>query len=578
MRTRGVVRRLVALPGIVIAGVLAGPAVALPPAVDGDGDGYLDGIETPLGSNPADAGSTPESVSNPPSCLDGLDNDGDTLADVDDPGCNVPVPVEGTFPPAGIDAFDSHMTLDGYALVTPFGTCSVDFDAHGPTVIMRGDPYDLGGGHRGIDVEMIAMQLSGIATINAGGDCTLPAGDMDVTVFEKTTQQSLGMVTDQNPDPSADFPALSFFDVYFDVDVGGAVIEGGPPGGAPGAPVHVANDIKSLPPYHNAKNPNCYEVQGLEHDHCPKSPPDHYKCYAAKFPKLQKLTVGLRDQFGDAQAKVLKPLYLCTPSTKGAEPLYDEASHLACYALKPAKAKHKVVVHNQFGTGDVTTKKRTMLCLPTVKNGEGDPLELDHFACYTAKFPRIEPRPVTLVDQFKTEDNQASKAVVLCNPVSKNGTPIRNPLEHLIFYKLKPQAESRTVTYSNQFGSGEVKIKKSALLGVPTGKFDAEATTTTTMPVTTTTQPGGRALVPLTPFQGVPAGNICLADIEPSPDGCVEPPDQCPNVHVHRTISIHVGQQVLGPFIDTFVNPCGHGSVVTNEPGCPPDDFPACMH
>lgn len=575
MRTRGLVARLVALPGIVVAGVLAGPAVALPPAIDGDGDGYLDGIETPLGSDPADAGSTPESVANPPSCLDGLDNDGDTLADIDDPGCNVPVPVVGTFPAAGIDVFDSHMTLDAYALETTFGTCSVDFDAHGPTVIMRGDPYDLGGGHRGIDVEMIAMQLSGRATINAGGDCTLPAGDIDVTVFERPSQQSLGMVTDLNDDPAADFPAASFFDVYFDVDVGGSVIVGGPPGGPMGAAVHVTNDVMSLPPYHNAKNPNCYEVAGLAHDHCPKSPPDHYKCYAAKFPKLQKLTVTLRDQFGDAQAKVLKPLFFCTPSTKGAEPLYDEASHLACYALKPAKAKHKVVVHNQFGTGDVTTKKRTMLCLPSVKNGEGDPLELDHFACYTAKFPRLEPRPVTLVDQFKTEDNQASKAVVLCNPVSKNGTPIRNPLEHLIFYKLKPQAESRTVSYSNQFGSGEVKIKKSALLGVPTGKFDAEATTTTTTAATTTTQPAGRALVPLAAFPGVPPGNICLADIEPTPDGCVEPPDQCPNVHVHRTISIHVGKQLLGPFIDTFANPCGHGSV-TNQPGCPADDFPAC--
>jgi hypothetical protein len=48
-------------------------------------------------------------------------------------------------------------------------------------------------------------------------------------------------------------------------------------------------------------------------------------------------------------------------------------------------------------------------------------------------------------------------------------------------------------------------------------------------------------------------------------------------VHVHRTISIHVDASTVGPFVDTFVNPCGHGSVVT-EPGCPPDDFPACMH
>ncbi len=238
-------------------------------------------------------------------------------------------------------------------------------------------------------------------------------------------------------------------------------------------------------------------------------------------------------------------------------------------ALRPVKAKDQVVVHNQFGTGDVTTKKPTMLCLPTAKNGEGGPLELDHFDCYSGKFPRIEPRPVVLVDQFKTEETHASKAFMLCNPVRKNGEPIRNPLEHLIFYRLKPEPESLTVTLANQFQTGEAKIQKSALLGVPTGKFENGTTTTTTA------LPGGHSLVPLQTFPGVPPGNICLADIVPTPDGCVEPADQCPNTHVHRTISMQVGQQLLGPFIDTFVNPCGHGSVVM-QPGCLPDDLPPC--
>jgi len=385
-------------------------------------------------------------------------------------------------------------------------------------------------------------------------------------------------VTDTNSDPARDFPADSFFDVFFEVDVNGTLLPGGPPGGPAGQPVRVANTVGSLPPYHTAKSPNCYEVQGLAHEHCPKAPPDHYKCYTAKLPKLPKRTVTLRDQFGDADAVVGKPRFFCTPSTKGAEPLYDEASHLTCYALRPEKAKQKVVIHNQFGTStSVTTKKRTMLCLPTEKNGEGDPLEVDHFDCYTGKFPKMQPRPVALVDQFKTEENRASKPLLLCNPVSKDGGPIRNPLEHLVFYKLEPQRERRTVTFTNQFQSGSAEIRKSAMLGVPTGKFDVEATTTTTQPVTTTTLQSGRALMPLQALAGVPAGPICLADIQPAPDGCVENPDQCPNVHVHRTITVSVGTSTAGPFIDTFVNPCGHGSVVL-QPGCPPDDFPACTH
>jgi hypothetical protein len=548
---------------------LAASAQALPTAIDADQDGWLDTLEALLGSDAADAAKTPESVANPPACFDGLDNDADGATDMGDSGCVVPPAVEGTFPAAGLDAFDSHMTLDGYPLATPLGVCTVDFDAHGPAVIQRANPASLGGGLRQVDVEMVAMQLSGIARVQAGAGCSLPPGDVPVAVIESASMVSTGKILDTNPDPASDFPADSFFDVFFDVDVNGVVFPGGPPGGPAGQPVRVANVIASLPPYHTAKNPNCYQVQGLAHEHCPKAPPNHFKCYATKSPKVQKRQVTLRDQFGEGEATVVGIRFVCTPSTKGAEPLYDEASHLTCYGLKPVKAKHRVVVHNQFGTGDVTTKKRTMLCLPTEKNGEGDPLEIDHFDCYSGKFPKIAPRPVVLIDQFKTEETEASKAFMLCNPVSKNGEPIRNPLEHLIFYRLKPAPESRTVTFANQFQTGEVTTKKSALLGVPTGKFENVTSTTST------TLPGGRALVPVQTFPGVPPGNVCLADIEPTPDGCVEPPDQCPNTHVHRTISIRVDQQLVGPFIDTFTDPCGHGSVVM-QPGCPPDDLPPC--
>lgn len=572
MRIRGWLASVVlALPLAVVE-----TPVALPGAFDGDADGWLDQLETLLGSNPSDPASTPESVANPPACTDGADNDGDGAADVADPGCTVPVASEGTFPAAGTDVFDSHMTLDAYPLATPFGVCPVDFDAHGPTVVRRSDPIDLGGGLRQIDVEMLAMQLGGTATIVGGPGCALPAGDVPVTVFEDPTVASVGQVRDTNPDPGTDFPADSFFDVFFLIDVNGGLLQGGPPGGPIGQPVRVTNQVASLPPYHTAKNPNCYMVPGLAHEHCPKAPPDHYKCYTAKFPTFAKRTVTLRDQFGQAEAKVLRPRFFCTPSTKGAEPLYDEASHLTCYALKPTKAKQQVAIHNQFGSGDVTTKKRTLLCLPTAKNGEGDAIEVDHFDCYSGKFPKIAPRPVTLVDQFKTEQNKASKPLALCNPVSKNGEPIRNPLEHLVCYRLKPQSEARTVTIANQFGGGSVKIKRSAMLCVPTGKFDRSVTTTTTQPPTTTTQPGGRALLPLQTIPGVPAGPICLADIEPAPDGCVEVPDQCPTNHLHRTINIHVGSMVVGPIIDTFVNPCGHGEVVSGQVGCGPDDVPAC--
>jgi hypothetical protein len=540
-------------------------AFALSAAVDADRDGWLDGLETLLGSSSADAARTPESFAAQPTCLDGVDNDGDGQADLTDPGCTAPTANGDVFPGAGDDVFDSHLVLDGYQFATAsLGTCTVDFDAHGPTVVRRSNPTEIGGGRREIRTEMLAMQLGGMATIAAG--CGIPAGDYPITVYEDPARTTVGQVTDTNPDASKDFPADSFFDVFFVIDTPAGALPGGPPGGPVGQAVRVTNQVTQLPPYRTAKNPDCYKVAGQTHEHCPKAPPSHHKCYRAKFPRFARREVTLRDQFGDEQAMVLRPLYLCNPSTKGGEPLYDSTAHLACYALKPKKNKQSVVVRNQFQNGQVTTKRSSMLCLPANKNGEGDPLELDHYKCYTGKFPQNSRRDVNLMDQFKTEATNASKALHLCNPVSKNGEGIRNPLEHLVCYAIRPQKERRTVTVADQFGSGAVKIQRSELLCVPSSKTETgSSTTTTTLPKQ------GRAVILAQQTGGFETGTpVCLDRI--GGQGCVAGPDACTSVHLHRPITID-GQ---GPYGDPNQPVCGHGEVVTGSPGCGPDTVPPC--
>jgi hypothetical protein len=55
---------------------------------DDDNDGFPDGDETVVGSDPLDAASVPENhAMNPGSCIDGVDNDGDGLIDGSDPNC-----------------------------------------------------------------------------------------------------------------------------------------------------------------------------------------------------------------------------------------------------------------------------------------------------------------------------------------------------------------------------------------------------------------------------------------------------------------------------------------------------------
>jgi hypothetical protein len=104
------------------------------------------------------------------------------------------------FPPGGVDEFPSGalLTLDvpgaGPAYVT----------LNGPSTVQRSDPHDSDGdGRMEIDTELLAMNLSGQS----------PIGPMRLR--ESPTRASLGRIVQQAP--GVDFPAFSFFDVFFDV-------------------------------------------------------------------------------------------------------------------------------------------------------------------------------------------------------------------------------------------------------------------------------------------------------------------------------------------------------------------------
>jgi hypothetical protein len=460
---------------------LAWPVLALDAGVDADQDDWHDDVEFYLGSDSGNATSTPEHPLVGQACLDGLDNDADGLTDLDDPSCApIPPPFDGTFPGAGLDMFESTMSLSAYDFDLGNGSvCQIDLQAEGPTVIDRQDPVDIGGGQMQIPVELVAMQLSGTADVLGGTNCPIPAGGTaNLTLYHGAPSQ--GAVTEQTVDPDTDFPADSFFDISFVVEIPGiAPLPGGPPGGPAGTTVRVSNVINTLPPYHGGMNPNCYEVEGLEHEHCPKAPPDHYLCYKGKFdPKFQKRNVLLQDQFDATglQHSVKRPTWFCNPASKDAEPLYEESGHLKCYTMKPQKQKQIVTVRNQFGMSTVETKKSRMLCLATEKDAGGAPETLDDYQCYQSKFsPKFVKRDVTMLDQWQTTAGEVKKPLFLCNPVSRDGGGIGNPFRHLTCYSFKAPKFQQSAALSNEFGDETFLAKKPVAVCVPSSKtFDSE--------------------------------------------------------------------------------------------------------
>jgi hypothetical protein len=75
------------------------------------------------------------------------------------------------------------------------------------------------------------------------------------------------------------------------------------------------------------------------------------------------------------KATVLTPNLLCLPTSKDLSPLAGPTSttnfngpHLVCFTLKVGAVRARTVFdQNQFGTGEVATKKLTELCVPSTK-------------------------------------------------------------------------------------------------------------------------------------------------------------------------------------------------------------------
>ncbi len=473
MRRITIVGAVATMVAVLLVGT-AGGAAALPSSLDGDGDGWMNTVETLLGSDAGDPFKTPESFAIPASCLDGADNDGDGATDDADPGCH-PIPViDGTFPPAGFDVFESDLTLNGLVLETPDGGCGVNFEGVGPTVVRRGNPTG-SGGDREIDVEIVAMQLTGTAQLLSGTPCNQGqrALVLPMTLMEDPAKASAGKVTAQQS--SADFPASSFFDVNFQVD--------SPLGLIPGS-LRVTNDtINTLPPFHTpndpAKNPNCYDFGGA-HEHCPKPPLDHFQCYAGDFPDFAPQRVRLLlDQFGGSPVEVFEPNLFCNPVAKNRLPIFDRDAHLKFYRVRsavetPAKGA-PVVVRNQFGTQTFEVGDRVAIAVPTRKNQQGPPLALDHYACYEITGNQLN-RPVALQDQFGNSNTVVSRPVVLCNPAVKvhnrTLTEVQDERWHLVCYAIQPTPlNPTTLTARNQFGAETIVARQPVSLCVPSQKF-----------------------------------------------------------------------------------------------------------
>lgn len=200
----------------------------------------------------------------------------------------------------------------------------------------------------------------------------------------------------------------------------------------------------------------------------PPPPPgfNHFKCYFAQTANgtgpFDPRFVVLADQFGNWRSNATEPARLCNPVSKDGGPVPDPRTHLACYFLpevQPDFAPRNVQVGNQFGNQTWTVLRPDFLCNPAEKNAEA-PIDagFNHFLCYQAQIANgtapFQERNVTLVDQFGNVSGVAVTPRLLCNPVSKDNSPIRDLGYHLACYavQLRSPFDPRDVRIRDQFG------------------------------------------------------------------------------------------------------------------------------
>jgi hypothetical protein len=193
-------------------------------------------------------------------------------------------------------------------------------------------------------------------------------------------------------------------------------------------------------------------------------PLDHYACYSATFSHFTPRAVRLQNQFGRASARVDRPIRICAPAQKNAEPVRNRVAHLTCYSLSgvqgPEQQSRSVTLSNQLGVlpARVQVVRPESFCLPASKRLEtvtppAVPRNLDHFVCY-----RIDPtrgfdrRKARVRDQFGSFTDAILAPKTLCVPTRKNGSKLVQPRVHLVCYSVKSGARGRRALLRDQFG------------------------------------------------------------------------------------------------------------------------------
>jgi hypothetical protein len=215
---------------------------------------------------------------------------------------------------------------------------------------------------------------------------------------------------------------------------------------------------------------------------------EHFSCYPTP-PRSRgavPFSARLADQFGSSRASVRAPVTLCNPARKNREPFSNRRAHLSCQAMRVRSAfrARDVAVRNQFGSARLRVLRPVTLCAPALTSSVRQPRPppplrppdgIDYYTCYriSTSAPPVGRR-VTLVDQFGRRRASVLRPVSLCAPTRLNFSRLLHPAHHLVCYRVdfgNARFPVRQVRVQDKFGVEIVFPRRPAALCVPSLKL-----------------------------------------------------------------------------------------------------------
>ena len=94
-----------------------------------------------------------------------------------------------------------------------------------------------------------------------------------------------------------------------------------------------------------------------------------------------------------------------------------------------------------------------------------------HFQCYRVSQQKpLKPTQVKLADQFGKWAPKLGNALFLCNPVEKNGEPMKDKVTHLTCYQIPAKNAGKKVLVTHQLGEQVLTVGGMVMLCLPSLK------------------------------------------------------------------------------------------------------------